>query len=252
MSQFIDLDLSNYIDESVKGGFSRLKKHFSHTIDINTKAVLNTIEIMDKEYDKYKYDVLVNKENELGKEYRCKLVKYNSKYTGEVMLEEKTLEKILEFINYAKENNIDLEIESAYRSYDKQKLIYEETLKENGLDYVNKYVAKPGYSEHQTGLAVDLAIFKNGDYLINDDFIKEKNICNFIKENCYKFGFILRYPFDKGKITGYNYEPWHLRYVGNNLALYLKENNLTLEEYYEEENNKDFSLDDNNEKITSH
>ena len=62
----------------------------------------------------------------------------------------------------------------------------------------------------------------------------------------------MRYPFDKGKITGYNYEPWHLRYVGNNLALYLKENNLTLEEYYEEENNKDFSLDDNNEKITSH
>ena len=162
------------------------------------------------------------------------------------------LEKILEFINYAKENNINLEIESAYRSYDKQKIIYEETLKENDLVYVNKYVAKPGYSEHQTGLAVDLAIFKNGDYLINDDFIKEKDICNFIKENCYKFGFILRYPFDKEKITGYNYEPWHLRYVGNDLAVYLKENNLTLEDYYEEENNKDFSLDDNNEKITSH
>ena len=113
-------------------------------------------------------------------------------------------------------------------------------------------MAKPGYSEHQTGLAVDLAIFKNGDYLINDDFIKEKDICNFIKENCYKFGFILRYPFDKEKITGYNYEPWHLRYVGNDLASYFKENNLTLEDYYEEENNKDFSLDDNNEKITSH
>ena len=137
-------------------------------------------------------------------------------------------------------------------SFAKQKIIYEETLKENGLVYINKYVAKPGYSEHQTGLAVDLAILKNGDYLINDDFIKEKDICNFIKENCYKFGFILRYPFDKEKITGYNYEPWHLRYVGNDLALYLKENNLTLEEYYEEENNKDFSLDDNNAKITSH
>lgn len=209
---------------------------------------------MDKEYDKYKYkyDILIKKENELSKEYRCNFAKYNSKYTGEVILEEKTLEKILEFINYAKENNIDLEIESAYRSYDKQKIIYEETLKENDLVYVNKYVAKPGYSEHQTGLAVDLAIFKNGDYLINDDFIKEKDICNFIKENCYKFGFILRYPFGKEKITGYNYEPWHLRYVGNDLALYLKENNLTLEDYYEEENNKDFSLDDNNEKITSH
>lgn len=252
LSQFIDLDLSDYIDENVKGGFSRLKKHFSHTIDINTKAVLNTIDIMDKEYDKYKYDVIVNKENELSKEYRCNFAKYSSKYSGEIILEEKTLEKILEFINYAGENNINLEIESAYRSYDKQKLIYEDALKENGLDYVNKYVAKPGYSEHQTGLAVDLAIFKNGDYLINDDFIKEKDICNFIKENCYKFGFILRYPFDKKKITGYNYEPWHLRYVGNELALYLKEKSLTLEDYYEEENNKDFSLDDNNEKITSH
>lgn len=246
LSQFIDLDLSQYIDDKVTGGFSRLTNHFSHTIEINTQAVLKSIEMMDHEYDKYKYNILVNKENEYVQKNYYKLAKYNSKCSGEILVENKTLENILKFINYAKENNIILEIESGYRSYSKQLNIYNESLKENGLEYNDKYIAKAGYSEHQTGLAVDLAILKDKIYLTNDDFKNNYEICKFIEDNSYKFGFIIRYAKDKENVTGYAYEPWHLRYVGNDLALYLKENNLTLEEYLEIENNID------NEIVTSH
>lgn len=249
LSQFIDLDLSKYIDKNVTGEISRLKNHFSHTIDTNVKAVLKTIELMDKEYNTYKYNILVNKENILSDDYKCNLVKYVSKYTGEIMVEEKTLKNILAFIKYAHENSIELEIESAYRNFDEQNAIYNESLKNNNLEYVNEYVAKAGYSEHQTGLAVDLAIFKNGEYLINKKFIEENFICNFIKNNAYKFGFIIRYPENKNNVTGYSYEPWHLRYVGDKLAHYLYNKSFTLEEYYEEENNKDFDLEDINKKL---
>ena len=88
----------------------------------------------------------------------------------------------------------------------------------------------PGTSEHNTGLAFDFIITNNKNSLKtnydSDEYFYLENIA-------YLYGFIIRYPKDKEEITGYNYEPWHLRYVGQELAKYLKKNNLTLEEYYE-------------------
>ena len=115
---------------------------------------------------------------------------------------------------------------STYRSYNYQKKLYKNYVKEKGRNYAKKCSAKAGHSEHQTGLAVDIAS-SNLDY---DNFDKTKEFI-WVINNAYKYGFILRYPKDKTKITGYKYEPWHFRYVGKKIAKYIYDNNLTLEEY---------------------
>ena len=114
---------------------------------------------------------------------------------------------------------------SSYRSYKIQQETYDYYKRTRGSDYAKKYVAAPGFSEHQTGLAIDIgskkiSIFKNSkEYL-------------WVKENAYKYGFILRYPEGKESITGFNPEAWHYRYVGLDAAKYIWENNITFDEYY--------------------
>lgn len=102
------------------------------------------------------------------------------------------------------------------------------------MDYVNKFVAKPGYSEHQTGLSIDICLKKEGKFLCDNELLLTE-LPKFILNNSYKFGFIVRYPKNKESITGYNYEPWHIRYVGLNLAKELYEKDLTLEEWHEKQ-----------------
>ena len=118
------------------------------------------------------------------------------------------------------DNGYDIYIFSAYRSYDKQINIYNSSLNKS-------YVAYPGHSEHQTGLAIDISTLDTG---LTIHFENTKEFA-YLKDNAHLFGFILRYPKDKEKITGYSYEPWHFRYVGIEHAKIIYENNLTLEEY---------------------
>ena len=115
---------------------------------------------------------------------------------------------------------------SGYRSYSNQKYIYNNYVKLDGKKNADTYSARAGHSEHQTGLAIDLNT-------INSSFEKTDE-SNWLKNNCYKYGFIIRYPKGKEKITGYIYEPWHIRYVGKDLAkkLYNKGNWITIEEYF--------------------
>lgn len=87
------------------------------------------------------------------------------------------------------------------------------------------YVAKPGYSEHQTGLAIDLSSDE-------DTQETEEAVYDWMAQNCYKYGFILRYPNDKSDITGINFEEWHFRYVGREAAKYIFEHDMVLEEYF--------------------
>ncbi len=117
---------------------------------------------------------------------------------------------------------------STYRDFHYQKKLFEEYTATKGKEYALECSAKPGHSEHQTGLAVDVA-GSNDDY---DDF---ENSLEFpwMKENAHLYGFILRYPKGKEKITGFKYEPWHYRYVGTEIAKIIYEENLTLEEYYD-------------------
>lgn len=119
---------------------------------------------------------------------------------------------------------------SAYRSYARQYTIYATNLITQGVAHTNRYSAAPGQSEHQTGLAIDISCASEKFGLETTFALTPEGI--WVAENAHRFGFILRYPKEKEQITGYNYEPWHLRFVGTELASHLFETGLTLDEYY--------------------
>lgn len=118
---------------------------------------------------------------------------------------------------------------SGYRSYDRQKSIWQQRLRETSQSYVNLYIAPPGTSEHQTGLALDVSCPAVCCQLTES--FAETAEGAWLKKNAPLFGFTLRYPKGKENITGYAWEPWHIRYVTRSLALYLALTGLTLEEY---------------------
>lgn len=121
---------------------------------------------------------------------------------------------------------------SGYRSMDEQIQIYDDSLRENGAEFTAQFVALPGHSEHQTGLAIDLGL--NSDHI---DFIRPDlpydGICGRFREAAPGYGFILRYPAGKEAVTGIAHEPWHFRFVGCPHARIMTERGLTLEEYVE-------------------
>lgn len=127
---------------------------------------------------------------------------------------------------------------SAFRAWDTQVSLYENkiarVMEEDGLSYEDAavkaatVVAKPGTSEHQVGLALDIV---SSEYQELDEAQMETEDQKWLMENSWKYGFILRYPMDKSEITGVIFEPWHYRYVGKKAAKEITEQNLTLEEY---------------------
>ncbi len=132
----------------------------------------------------------------------------------------------------AKQQGVLINLQSGYRSYELQQSLYNYYVQTQGQTQVDMYSAKPGYSEHQTGLAVDLGDINNPSCDLQDCFASTA-AGKWLAANAYKFGFILRYPDNKQNITGYGYEPWHFRYVGVMLAEQMKEKNIsTLEEYF--------------------
>lgn len=119
---------------------------------------------------------------------------------------------------------------SGYRSYARQKQIYDQNVATRGEEATNAVSAKPGSSEHQTGLTIDVSA-KSVSYRLDQSFGDTKE-GKWLANHAHLHGFIIRYPYGKEKITGYSYEPWHIRFVGKTVASYLYENELTLEEYY--------------------
>lgn len=113
---------------------------------------------------------------------------------------------------------------SGYRSYQYQTQVYNNYVNLHGEEEANTFSAKPGFSEHQTGLTFDLKDF-------NGQLVEDPITSQWIKDNCAQYGFIVRYPEGKEDITGYIYEPWHLRYVGEEVANQIMNNNTTLEQY---------------------
>jgi D-alanyl-D-alanine carboxypeptidase len=165
------------------------------------------------------------------------LVDANCKYKAGIKVEKTAYEEWLKLKKNFEMEGYIIDIESAYRSYDYQAKILEELAALKGEEYASTAVALPGHSEHQTGLAIDFCVLKNGVYLNSDDTPEEMlNLeeCKYAATVAHRYGFIIRYPKGKEPITGYKYEPWHLRYVGIELATYLYKNSLTLDEYYNE------------------
>lgn len=185
-------------------------------------------------------DILVNKNNPLLKTYKPSdlvITDNNSlNYHNYVdplhkpSVREEVYFAFKELQKNALKDNYLLIIDSGFRSYDYQQEIWDFNVREKGLEHAKKYVAYPGESEHQTGLAIDIGAYINNEYHTyideNDDEYK------WLIDNSYKYGFILRYPNGKEEETGINFEPWHFRYVGYYLANELYEKNMTLEEYH--------------------
>lgn len=179
---------------------------------------------------------LVNRDNLLEKDYPPKddplYTLVNAQVTksssSELLIRETAHDALIALFDAAKADGLTLVLDSTYRKYSTQATMYENRLKNIGRD--DGVVQMPGASEHQTGLAMDI---------INKSWIGKKYTTDFadtaegqwMAENCARFGFIIRYPKDKKDITGIIYEPWHLRYVGVEVATYMTGNNLSLEEF---------------------
>ena len=136
-----------------------------------------------------------------------------------------------QFYQAAKEKGIEIYTISGYREPETQQLYWDNSVKVFGQEHAIQYNAYPRRSEHELGLCVDISYTMDGDRL--SEKVADSPLGKFIESDAYKYGFILRYPQDKVRITGYGYEPWHIRYVGVDLATQLHQENKTLEEYYE-------------------
>lgn len=179
-------------------------------------------------YNPTSYDFLVNKNNKLTSNYipnDLEIIDTNYACKDKYLRKEARI-NFEKLSKKAKEEGFNIIAVSTYRSYEYQEKLYNNYVLDKGLYYADMASARAGHSEHQTGLAIDVANLSL-DY---DNFESTKEF-NWMKENAHKFGFILRYPKASFHITGFKYEPWHYRYVGVLVATYIYENNLTLEEY---------------------
>ena len=193
-------------------------------MDLDVTVLVNKEHILDKDYVPLEMYVVDENENNFHQFKDASL---------KPMLRSDIKEYVDKLINDAQGLGLPIIVDSGYRSFKYQQVVLDALIKEKG-DEAFKLVALPGASEHQTGLAIDFAYYENGIY--NDDVKENDKEAIWLKNNAWKYGFILRYPKGKENVTGYNFEPWHFRFVGLKLAKYLFKNDLTLEEYYKNSN----------------
>ena len=182
------------------------------------------------------YLVLVNKQNKLPDNWEeiAEFVEVKNSFGKYLKIEKETLEKFNELRADLLSEWVDIELDSAYRSFSIQNEFFEKFKEEYGIDYATKYAAPAGYSEHHTWLAIDICIKKENWEVIseNHEMIVELWVFDKVHKKLADYGFILRYLDWKENITWYTYEPRHLRYVWDvNVAKEIMENWLTLEEY---------------------
>ena len=185
-------------------------------------------DIMDADISK-KELVLVNKYYKLKEDYEPDdIVLIPSTYAySKKYISNSILENIGNLIDAAKESNFKLVVSSGYRSYKDQESIYNSFKVSNGIREADETVSRPGHSDYQTGLAVDIEPY--GKNVTN---ASESEEYKWLKENAHKYGFIERFPEGKEDITGFKYSFSHYRYVGVEAATYIHDNNITFEEYY--------------------
>lgn len=227
-------DLAYYKDEYEDA----YKEYREKNKDLSIEKVITNVNI-GLNYDYYTHTkatkdlntntILVNKYNYLTEDYVPEnLQTVDKKYSSKTLqLVDYAKEAFEELSEAASKENYTVLAMSSYRSYQYQYNLYNRYVNTDGIEAADTYSARPGYSEHQTGLAVD--VYNGKEDFTNFEKTKEYN---WMQDNAYKFGFILRFPKDKVLETGYQYESWHYRYVGKEIAKYIHDNNLCFEEYY--------------------
>ena len=218
---------SNYIEKYYERYVAYKKKHSDYSDD----KIITYVNI-GLDHDFYTnmidtdmsdgYLIICNKYHKLKNNYVPNLVSLDG-YGGGKM-EKVAAQHFKEMVKAAKKDGISVYNVSGYRSYSTQTNLYNGYVSRNGKAKADTFSARPGTSEHQTGLATDV----NN---VSDSF-ENTSAFKWLSKNAYKYGFILRYPKGKTNITGYKYEPWHYRYVGTDVAKVIYEKNITYEEYY--------------------
>ncbi len=177
--------------------------------------------------------ILVNKQNPVPDDFTVKL----SGISDSMQVDERIIADVYRMMDAASDDGVNLMICSAYRSYDRQKTLFNNKINKlmgEGMTYLEAYkvgsmnVTVPGTSEHHLGLALDIL---TGSYTKMDDGFGDTAAGKWLAENASDYGFILRYPKGKEDITGIVYEPWHFRYVGREYAKDIEERGVCLEEY---------------------
>ena len=243
VSEFAKRDKIKYLEEFYSLSYAKLKyydryvKYSSETGEDEETTVLFVNLSMDTDdyvnpvkTSAFSIDMLVNKHYKLGEDFvPDDLVEFDQEYCNDEV-QEGNREAVVAFKNMyeaAKKEGLGLVINSSYRSYQDQENICNTFKDLYGEGYVTKYVALPGFSEHQTGLAFDIGSTSSKVFAESKEY-------EWMKENAYKYGFILRFTKANAYITGFRSEPWHYRYVGKKVAKYIYDNNISLEEYYAE------------------
>lgn len=196
---------------------------------INTKQSKEHYTNISKTDTSKKEQMLVNKYHQLGEDFIPEnIVKISTKYAyANNEIKKEVLDAYIDMWNHAKKDGITLIITSGYRSYQSQEKVYQNYVRSRGEKYADTYAARPGFSEHQTGLALDIF-----GYGTTKETFENSDAYTWLKNNAYKYGFILRYPKEKESLTGYNYESWHYRYLGKKQATQVFNEGITYDEYY--------------------
>lgn len=173
--------------------------------------------------------MLVNKFHYLSEDYNPDdIVKISNMYSYDNnSIKEEVYTQYKKMWNAAKKEDLTLIVTSSYRKYDVQDELWTSRANNQGEEEADKETARAGFSEHQTGLALDIVTYNS---LLND--FENTDEFKWLQKNAHKYGFILRYPKDKEDITGYSYESWHYRYVGVEVATKIYEEKITFDEYY--------------------
>ena len=175
-------------------------------------------------------DILVNKYSGLPSDYTpSDLVTVSNSGEHNAQMRAPAAQAFEQMVAAASQQGFILNACSAFRSYDYQSGLYYNGVNGYGVEYADRYWTRPGFSEHQTGLAVDIRMDNDTSDL---DAVRYNSHYPWLLKHMHEYGFILRYPDDKEDKTKIAPESWHLRYVGVDLATYLYENNLSLDEYY--------------------
>lgn len=235
---FMFKNLEGYLDQVITKDEDFFKYHGTEGYDyekivslVNVHRNINYYEADLKTDFSKGYGILANKYYSLGEDYEPDdLVNVDIKYYyGEPKkIRSEAYNAFIEMWNAAYEDGIYLILISGYRSAAHQKEVYDVYQADKGTKYADSIAARTGYSEHQTGLALDIY---SKECTSQAKFHESKSY-EWLINNSYKFGFILRYPKDKQNITGYNYESWHYRYLGKDLAKKVYDSGLTFDEYY--------------------
>lgn len=222
------------IDTDTSQTASRYDTKYDNTdIHSDSESISNPEEPTDKTSDWNL--ILVNPWNRIPEDLTVELTQLEN---GQA-IDKRVYNDLQAMMDAARDEGLSPLICSSYRTNEKQQTLYNNEVKRNlakgytqkdAETEAGKWVAVPGTSEHQTGLAVDIVDL---NYQILDEGQEKTPVQKWLMENSYKYGFILRYPNDKSNITGINYEPWHYRYVGKKAAKEIYEKGICLEEYLE-------------------